>query len=77
MSVTNSDALDHLKNTFPDQKISVEDLPKRDTAKSRAFKIAVDADMFVSVISGVNWPNGIIVKKFHFFRRSAAHSDVK
>ncbi|KAJ3639055.1 hypothetical protein Zmor_008712 [Zophobas morio] len=59
---------DYLMSKFPERNFEVEQLPKRDSARSIAFKITVDEDMFNKLLCEDIWPSGVVIKKFHFFR---------
>lgn len=60
----------YLKTKFNDRQFKVENLPKRDNAKSIAFKVTVDEDLFSDLLNANIWPKGVYVKKFHFLRRA-------
>ena len=78
VNVTSADLHLYLQNKFPQHNFSVDDLPKRESAKSRAFKVTVNADLFTTLMKEDVWPTGIRVKKFHFLRiRDPPNGDVK
>lgn len=59
----------YLKSKFSNRQFRVENLPKRDNAKSIAFKVTADEDLFSYLMNAEIWPTGVLVKKFHFLRK--------
>lgn len=66
---TTDEVLGYLQKNFPQEHFTVEKLPKRETAKSVAFKIGSSSILFPSLMSGDFWPQGIRVKKFQFLNK--------
>lgn len=65
--------LDHLQKSFPGQQFEIDPLPVRDDAKSIAFKLGADIGLIDQLNKPDVWPNGILVKRYRFFRK---HSEV-
>lgn len=58
----------YLVDQFPSEKFTIEQLPKRDSAKSVAFKVGVRSSLYESLMDESLWAIDIIVKKKYFFR---------
>lgn len=43
LGTTNGQVLNYLRSKFPQDEFAVEDLPKRESAKSVSFKITTDS----------------------------------
>lgn len=54
----------YLRGKFPEFNISVESLPKRESARSRAFKVATDFANLTELYNPEVWPTGVVVKRF-------------
>lgn len=54
---------DYLKRKFPQREITIEKLPKRETAK-----ITADHDLLNVLNDSEIWPENILIKRFKFFR---------
>lgn len=59
---------DYLQRKFPQREITIEKLPKRENAKSVAFKITADHDLLNVLNDSEIWPENILIKRFKFFR---------
>lgn len=59
---------DYLRKKCPDQLFVLDELPRREQAQSRAYKLTIDFTMMDRINDPQFWPQGIIVKKF--FRRN-------
>lgn len=55
------------------RNFTVEALPTRDDAVSVSFKLGADFDLLAQLENCANWPKGVIVKRFTFFRQQTAH----
>jgi hypothetical protein len=60
--------LEHLQTTFPHKQFQVERLPRRENAKSVAFKVTADYDLLQQMNNDEIWPEGVLIKRFIFFR---------
>ena len=58
-----------LKSQFSTSDLTVEQLPKRPSAKSVSFKVTVDHNIFSDFFTEDKWPKGIVVKKFYFLKK--------
>lgn len=56
--------LSYIKQKHPNSNVVLEDLPMRDGALSRSFKLTVDFSMLDIFNQPEFWPQGIIVKRF-------------
>ena len=66
---TKSDTIqDFLKEKYS-RDFTVEALPVRDDALSISFKLGADLDLLKQLEDSANWPRGVIIKRFSFFRR--------
>lgn len=68
LETTEDTVLKHLENKFPNKRFSVEKLPQKETAKSRAFKVGANMEMIEQLYRGENWPRDTTVRRFRFFR---------
>ncbi|XP_044765982.1 uncharacterized protein LOC123322179 [Coccinella septempunctata] len=69
MNTNREQILDHLKKTFGRDDFVVEQLPKRDDAKSISFKIGADISLLSDVYAGDKWPENVTLRRY-FFRGS-------
>lgn len=67
-SVTKNDLESFLGSRFANRSFLVDELPAREPATSRAFKVGADFDLLDQLNDSNLWPTGIIIKRFHFFR---------
>lgn len=61
--------LESLKGKFPQDDFIIEDLPKRESTRSVAFKITADCSLLDSLMDCDTWLEGIRTKKFFFARQ--------
>lgn len=59
-----SDIAEHLQEKFPQESFEVEALPKREAARSVAFKVTTSQSILHEMMNPENWPAGVIIKKF-------------
>lgn len=64
LETTEDTVLKHLENKFPNERFSVEKLPQKETAKSRAFKVGANMEMIEQLYRGENWPRDTTVRRF-------------
>uniref|UniRef100_A0A1Y1NJF7 Uncharacterized protein n=1 Tax=Photinus pyralis TaxID=7054 RepID=A0A1Y1NJF7_PHOPY len=69
LGTENSKIKNYLTEKFPNSQFEVEQLPKRDDARSIAFKVGADIELIDELYKGENWPAGVFIKQFRFFRR--------
>lgn len=62
----------HLELVFPGRNFIIERLSARQDAKSLSFKIGGDFDLKEKLYMSENWPNGVTIRRFTFFRGSSA-----
>lgn len=60
----------HLKLIFPGRSFIVEAMQTRNGAHSMAFKIGGDMDLKDELYNSENWPSGVTVRRFTFFRKN-------
>lgn len=58
----------YLRKKCPDQLFVLDELPKREQAQSKAYKLTTDFTLMDTINNPQFWPQGIIIKKF--FRRN-------
>lgn len=68
LKVTSDQVLSYLRRQFPKEEFVVEALPKRERAKSVAFKTIINRAMFSAIMNGDIWPKAVKIRKFHFCR---------
>lgn len=56
--------VDYIGQKVPSEVFTLEELPKRDEALSRAFKLTVDFASMETFNKADFWPQGVIVKRF-------------
>lgn len=61
------DLLDFLKGTFGRSDFEIEKLVVRSGSYS-SFRVETDVELLDRIFSADNWPEGIVIKKFRFFR---------
>lgn len=67
--VQESEIEQHLNEKFPDEEFSIEKLSKRDImSNSSSFKIGASLSLVDELYKPQNWPAGVVVKRFRFFR---------
>lgn len=73
-NTTEDDIQKHLNGIFPGRVFVIEALKRGETASSIAFKIGGDSDLMEQLYESENWPNGVTIRRFTFFRGNAASS---
>lgn len=63
------DIAEYLQEKFPQESFEVEALPKREAARSVAFKVTTSQSILHEMMNPENWPSGVIIKKFFFPRQ--------
>lgn len=58
----------YLKNKYPSVDVTVEKLQSHENAISESYKVGVDYSMLEKFNDPLNWPTGVLVKRFVFFR---------
>lgn len=58
----------HLNEIFPGRSFVVEALPVRSNARSMSFRVGGDMDLKDSLYDAKNWPIGVTIRRFKFFR---------
>lgn len=71
-NVKESQIEEHLKGKFPGQHFTIEKLPTRVETGSIAFKIGADISLLSDFYKPQNWPLGVVVKRFRFFRERSS-----
>jgi hypothetical protein len=61
--------LEHLQTIFPQKQFQVERLPRRENAKSVAFKVTADYDLLQQMNNEEICPEGVLIKRFIFFSK--------
>jgi hypothetical protein len=61
--------LEHLQTIFPQKHFQVERLPRRENAKSVAFKVTADYDLLQQMNNDEICPEGVLIKRFIFFSK--------
>lgn len=56
--------VDYIKDRIPNYDFALDELPKRDEAVSRAYKLTVDFTLLSILNQSDFWPQGVIVKRF-------------
>lgn len=64
-STSKENVLKHLVSKFPNENFEIEALPKKEVAKSIAFKVIVNSNIFSLMMNNELWPEGVIIKKFY------------
>lgn len=59
----------YIRNRAPEVDFVVDELPKREEALSRAFKLTVDFTLLEKFNKADFWPQGVVVKRFFQFKR--------
>lgn len=60
--------LQYVKTRRPNDEFVLEELPMRENAFSRAFKLTTDYALIDVINKPEFWPQGVIVKKFFRFK---------
>lgn len=55
---------DYIRERLPDTAYVLEDLPRRDGAISRAYKLSLDFSLLETLNKPEFWPQGVVVKRF-------------
>lgn len=63
---------EHLKNKFPGNDFTIEELPRHKEATSMSFKLGADMELLTELNKPETWPKGIYIKRFRFFRSNNA-----
>lgn len=58
---------EYLESSFPDQQFAAEKLQVR-SGQYHSYRIEMGADLLEAVLNPSLWPEGVIVKKYRFFR---------
>lgn len=71
---TTNDIKTFLEREHKGKSFTVEEITKHETNKSKnkSFKVGVDYEMLELLRKPENWPRGIVVQRYQFFRRSQA-----
>lgn len=70
VNVEESHIENHLKEKFPSKSFVIEKLPKRVTANTVSFKIGADLSLLDDIYRPENWPLGVVIRRFRFFRET-------
>lgn len=65
---TTEDGKNWLVKKFPGRNFLVSLLNMHENAISSSFKVGADLDLLDQLNKGENWPSGLIIKPFKFFR---------
>lgn len=69
IGVTAEDLKSYLLDTFaPEDSFSIEEQKVR-TGDYKSFRVEASLDCLDALLTASNWPDGVFVKKFRFFRR--------
>ena len=66
---TTEDLLDYLKSTFGESNTFKIDELKVQSQEYCSFKVETDPTLQNTILDLKNWPKGVVVKKFKFFRQ--------
>lgn len=75
--VTADDLHLYLKSTFGNDQDFVVEEQKVRTGEYRAFRVRAGLELLSDLLSSSNWPEGVLIKKFHFFRSRPTASSQK
>lgn len=64
---TERELLEFLKIKQPERNFDIEKISRDDRASS-AFKVGIDFDLLEEMNKGDFWPQGIVIKRYRFFR---------
>lgn len=63
-NASKGNVMDYIRERIPGAIFGLEELPKRDDALSRAYKLTIDFGLLEAVRKADFWPEGVIVKRF-------------
>lgn len=67
--------VDYIKNKYPEDEFTVEELSINEKAKTKSFKLTLDYALLDSLRKPEFWPQGIIVKRFFLQRRRRTETE--
>lgn len=68
-NTTKESVIKYIRDRRPDVDVVLEELPKRDEALSRAYKLIIDFTLLETFKSPDFWPQGVVIKRFFQSRR--------
>ncbi|CAH0559374.1 unnamed protein product [Brassicogethes aeneus] len=68
LNTTSDDIKNHVVSTFKTNDFKIEPCPVREGAKSISFKIETDSSIVKELYLSENWPKGVLINKYRFFR---------
>lgn len=71
LKVTTDDLKDYLKSTFGETECFLVEEQKVRSGEYRSFRVEARLDILGELLCHSNWPEGVLVKKFRFFRSRA------
>ncbi|KAJ3658240.1 hypothetical protein Zmor_009992 [Zophobas morio] len=77
VGTSETDLSTYLENKLCCDNFKVESLPKRENAKSIAYKVTVDSSIVKNLMDASTWPENVIVKKFYFLAKKGERLDLK
>lgn len=73
--VSKETVADYVREKVPNANFDIEELPKREEALSRAFKLSVDFSLLSTFNSPDFWPQDVMVKRFFHPKRKPQQWD--
>lgn len=68
LGVAKEDLTDYLKSTFGDTECFLVEEQKVRSGEYRSFRVEARLDLLEKLLCPTNWPEGVLIKKFRFFR---------
>lgn len=68
-NTTEESIMKHLNRTFPNRPFTVEAQPTNANSESISFKVGGDVDLQEDLYKSHNWPEGVTIRRFTFFRK--------
>ena len=68
LNTTRQNVHDYLNKKYPDNNFQVEELASNPNAGSKSFKVGTEIGLLDELYKGENWPKGVLIKRFQFFR---------
>lgn len=72
---TPDDIKKYVVSTFKRNDFVIEPCPVRDEAKSVSFKIETDISILENLYSSENWPKGVTINRYRFFRSQTSAAE--
>ncbi|CAH0562866.1 unnamed protein product [Brassicogethes aeneus] len=77
LNTSPEDIKNYVVTTFKRNDFNIEPCPVREGAKSISFRIETDISILEELYLSENWPKGVLINRYRFFRNQTAAAEFK